>query len=277
VVADAPPEQFDAAVCASLGMMAQRSGAVAAEFAPAGRGALGAAPPGGSTPVDLAAVRAFARERWEPGLPDGATIVRVTDSRAASETLGALGLRAAVVAPVLHGDVVVATLALAWNDDAPLADPRLPAELEIYAHLLVTDHERNRAVRERARRDAFAEAVLRHSPAVIARWGRDLRIEYVNDAIERVTGTEPSWFEGRTVDDLDWPGEARARWAAATSAVFGTSRPVTIAVELSVPGVGRALSTQVGPPSKGTEIVGWWASHRRRSTSGWSRVQDQVF
>ena len=96
--------------------------------------------------------------------------------------------------------------------------------------------------------DAFARAVLEHSPAIIGRWGRDLRLEYVNDAIERATGVPASEFVGRTASEIGWPAEACAQIEAAWATVFGTGRPVTFLVEVPLAGQGtRVYSTQVGP------------------------------
>ncbi len=96
--------------------------------------------------------------------------------------------------------------------------------------------------------DAFARALLEHSPAVIGRWGPDLRLQYVNDTIERVTGIPASEFVGRSAAEIGWPAEACAQMEAARATVFGTGRSVTFLVEVPITGSGtRVYSTQVGP------------------------------
>lgn len=96
--------------------------------------------------------------------------------------------------------------------------------------------------------DVFARAVLEHSPAVIGRWSPDLRLDYVNDEIERVTGIPAAMFVGRTAAEIGWPAEACAQMEAASATVLGTRRSVNFLVEIPIDGAGtRVYSTQVGP------------------------------
>jgi len=104
--------------------------------------------------------------------------------------------------------------------------------------------------------DVFARAVLEHSPAVIGRWGPDLRLEYVNDEIERVTGIPAAVFVGRSAAEIGWPAEAASQLEAAAATVFGTGRPVSFLVEVPIGEAGtRVYSTQMGSLSDDTGAV----------------------
>ncbi len=182
------------------------------------------------------------------GASDEALIATPDDPGAVGDALRAAGLTVVVLVPVVRGDELVATLVAAWRDPPPPSDPLIVGGLEIYVHLLVTDHEQGVLLQDQRERDVFARAVLQHSPAVIGRWNLELRLEFVNDAVEDVTGIPAAWFVGRNAEDLGWTGDARARWEAATSTVLGTARAVTFLVDVPVPGRGRRVfSTQVGP------------------------------
>ena len=96
--------------------------------------------------------------------------------------------------------------------------------------------------------DVFARAVLTNSPAAIGRWDRDLRLEYVNDTIEQITGVPAAEFVGRSPAEIGWPAEACAQFEAAAATVFGTGRSVTLLIEVPVSDVDtRVFSTAVGP------------------------------
>jgi diguanylate cyclase (GGDEF)-like protein/PAS domain S-box-containing protein len=246
MVADAPPERFEHAVQDSLGLLAGPIHAVGMEFALGDDlVVIGEAPDVGA-PVVLGPVR-------EAMLATRATVsgdvltATAGDPSEVGDLLRAAGLSFAVTIPVVRRGELVASLASAWAEP-PLSDSRIIGALEVYAHLLVTDQEQRVRLQRQRDRDVFARAVLRHSPAVIARWNRDLRIEFVNDAVEDVSGLPTSWFIGRNADDLGWTGEARARWEAATSTVLGTAHAVTFLFDVPVRGRGRRVySTQVGP------------------------------
>ena len=247
MVADAPPERFETAVRESLGIMARPVLAAGMEFALAGEGALAAGPPHLTAPVFLGAVRE-SMLAIRTGVSDDPLTATRDDPGAVGAALRDAGLAVVVLVPVVRRGELAATLVSAWREPPPASDPRIVGGLEVYAHLLVTDHEQGVRLQEQRDRDVFARAVLQHSPAIIGRWNRDLRLEFVNDVIEQVTGIPASWFVGRNAEDLGWTGETAARWEAVTSTAIGTARAVAFLVDVAVPGRGRRVfSTQVGP------------------------------
>ena len=89
--------------------------------------------------------------------------------------------------------------------------------------LLLDRPERTRVNTTRTARDQLFDALVEHSPDVIARIDRELRHLYVNPAAETATGISPRQLIGgnhpRAV-----PPELCTRWAAAVRRVFATGR-----------------------------------------------------
>ncbi|MDD4890307.1 MAG: CHASE domain-containing protein [Phycisphaerae bacterium] len=78
-------------------------------------------------------------------------------------------------------------------------------------------------------------ALAEHSPDIIARFGNDLRLLYVNPMIETVTGHRRAAFAGRTYREIGMPAEMVARWEETLKRVFDTGEEATVEIELPSP------------------------------------------
>ncbi|MFN8028490.1 MAG: diguanylate cyclase [Acidimicrobiia bacterium] len=190
----------------------------------------------------------------------GAVVLRTSDDEDDGTTalLRAIGARAAVVAVVRDDTDLTATLVMAYPDDRFLDDPRIAGGTALFAEQLVAEWERVQRAVAQDDRDAFARAVLDHSSAVIGRWNLDLRLEFVNDEIERATGIPAVEFVGRSAAEIGWPAEAVAKMEAGAATVSGTGRSVSFLVEVPLATGTRVYSTQVGPLYDGKpDVVGY--------------------
>ena len=62
--------------------------------------------------------------------------------------------------------------------------------------------------------------LVEHSPDIISRFDSELRHIYVNPALEQITGVPPSFFIGRTIDEIGLDEPSRLRVRAALEAVL---------------------------------------------------------
>ena len=114
---------------------------------------------------------------------------------------------------------------------------------------------RKRAEAELARRQREFEALAENSPDVIARWDRDLRVLYVNPAIERVTGRPPAHYIGYAVHEVGLPAEIVAGWTGSLlRALAGDEHEMEYRFP-SPDGVERHLNARLTPERAGDGSV----------------------
>ncbi|HYD54893.1 MAG TPA: ATP-binding protein, partial [Gemmatimonadaceae bacterium] len=98
---------------------------------------------------------------------------------------------------------------------------------------------------------AELRTLVQDAPDVISRYDRELRHLYVNDAIERATGHPPSFFIGRTHEELvsiGYPADAVRRWGAALARVFETGTEQSITFEVAADnGAVRTFECRLAP------------------------------
>lgn len=80
--------------------------------------------------------------------------------------------------------------------------------------------ERRQTERALYWREQEFKALVEHSPDIISRYDRDLRIQYINPMIEHYTGVPPSRIIGRKVTDLEYAGPRAEIWRIALERVF---------------------------------------------------------
>ncbi|MEO6742887.1 MAG: ATP-binding protein [Caldimonas sp.] len=86
-----------------------------------------------------------------------------------------------------------------------------------------------------------------NTPDILTRFDRQLRHVFVNAAIERVTGRQPSELVGKTNRELDFPAELCDMWDVATRKVFETASPQWIEFRFVGPAGPRDFITQLIP------------------------------
>ena len=84
-------------------------------------------------------------------------------------------------------------------------------------------------------------------PDIIARWGKDLRCLYVNQAVRRKTGHPPEWFVGKTNAETGQPPRICQLWDNALRQVFATGEDVAIASVFRAPGRKRFYESTLAP------------------------------
>ncbi len=96
--------------------------------------------------------------------------------------------------------------------------------LESIAHLLSAAIYRRRADREIAGQRQELTALVNHAPDIIARYDRDLTIQFVNEVC-RMVGWEPEQLTGRRLTDLGMAQDIENAWVSGIRGVFATGQP----------------------------------------------------
>ena len=92
-------------------------------------------------------------------------------------------------------------------------------------------HERASVEVVHQRAEEF-RALVEHAPDIIVRFARDLRITYVNPAVERVAGIPPLTVVGHSADALHIADGRATELEAVVLDVFGSGRDSTIELDL---------------------------------------------
>ena len=95
--------------------------------------------------------------------------------------------------------------------------------------------------------DAAFRALVEDSPDPIAMVDGDLRIAFVNQALERATGRVAAALLGRTVSDTGLPDDVAERWRQAVRAVLTTGERVIIDFHFHTPDGPRWFSGRLLP------------------------------
>lgn len=85
--------------------------------------------------------------------------------------------------------------------------------------------------REAEQREREFRALIENAPDVIIRYGADLRITYVNPAIEQMLGVVPQALIGRRFKDVGIPDDVYLPWERAVQDVFAKQHPISMEVQ----------------------------------------------
>lgn len=91
-------------------------------------------------------------------------------------------------------------------------------------------------------REQEFRALVEHSPDMIARYNRDLRVEYVNPACEEHTGMLVEDMQGRTLSEMGVPEERVAIWRIAIERIFNGAGHAEIDFDYKHPEDGQIHS-----------------------------------
>jgi PAS domain S-box-containing protein len=91
--------------------------------------------------------------------------------------------------------------------------------------------------------------IAENAPDAIFRFGRNLRLLYVNPRVADLIGQEPQALMGKTLDVSGMPEEVRERWNEALQSVFTTGKERTIDFEYPSPSGPRYLQATINPES----------------------------
>lgn len=132
--------------------------------------------------------------------------------------------------------------------------PQETAFLKAVANLLGEVVERDRISDERdeagealARREHEFRTLAEHSPDIIVRVNRDLRLAYVSPSVERITSRAASSFVGRPVRELGHQSKVGPLWERALGQVVADRAATTIEFILEVAGAPVHYETQLTP------------------------------
>ncbi len=109
---------------------------------------------------------------------------------------------------------------------------RRPARGMLAAFDVTTERRAEEAV---AARERELRSVTANIPDIIARFDRELRHIYVNEAVTEATGLPPEAFLGKTNRELGMPGFLVERWDADMRKVFETGRPLATTFAFRAP------------------------------------------
>jgi diguanylate cyclase (GGDEF)-like protein/PAS domain S-box-containing protein len=105
--------------------------------------------------------------------------------------------------------------------------------------------------------NAAFRTLVENSPDPIARLDADLRITFVNAALERVTGHPAGEFLGRAVGATPLPREVAGRWERSVRGVLESGQPLALDFRLDTPDGARWFSARMLPeeePGGGGEV-----------------------
>lgn len=97
------------------------------------------------------------------------------------------------------------------------------------------------------RKEDEFRGLAENSPDIISRFDRELRILYINPAVELATGVPPEAFIGNTNHQNQMPEDARKRWDPAIRKAFETGEPSTIEFDWDTPLGLRYYEAQIIP------------------------------
>ena len=97
----------------------------------------------------------------------------------------------------------------------------------------ITEHYRTQE--ELHRREQAFSAIAENSPDIIARFDRELRHLYINQAVEPATGKTPAQFIGKTTQEMGLFPQFCNHLNAASRQVFSTGKQETIEFEYPTP------------------------------------------
>jgi PAS domain S-box-containing protein len=117
-----------------------------------------------------------------------------------------------------------------------------------------------------------------NTPDVLARFDRELRHTFVNNAVERVTGRRRREFLGKTNRELGMPVDLCDRWDKALRRVLDTGVTETIDFDFEVPSGVRSFSGLLVPESDGDGRIESVLSVTRDVTDRWriEQVREQL-
>jgi RNA polymerase sigma factor (sigma-70 family) len=88
---------------------------------------------------------------------------------------------------------------------------------------------------------------VENAPDVIVRFDSDLRVIYVNPAIERVTGTASAELIGKTSHELGVPDSLVPTWDLVLRQVWRSAREQTVDLTLSTPTGDHVFDSRIVP------------------------------
>ncbi|MEG4497876.1 PAS domain S-box protein [Microcoleus sp. F10-C6] len=97
----------------------------------------------------------------------------------------------------------------------------------------VTEHHRTQE--ELQQREQAFSALAENATDIIARFDRELRLRYVNQAVESATGKPPAEFISKTNQESEIPPHLCDLWDEAFLKVFGTGKQETVEFEFPTP------------------------------------------
>ncbi len=84
-------------------------------------------------------------------------------------------------------------------------------------------------------------------PDIIARWGPDLRCQYINKAVKRKTGRPTEWFVGKTNAEAGQPPDTCRLWDDSLRHVFATGEELAVASVFRSPEHTRHYESTLAP------------------------------
>ncbi|MCT7959907.1 PAS domain S-box protein [Laspinema sp. D1] len=107
--------------------------------------------------------------------------------------------------------------------------------------------ERKQIEQELYRREQEFKALAENAPDIIARMDSEGRYQYVNQAIEQVTGISQTAFIGKTFSELGFPEEIDALWKQSVSEVLATAQEGIVEGYLPTPKGTRYYQSRLVP------------------------------
>ena len=123
-------------------------------------------------------------------------------------------------------------------------EARTPARAMLAALDVTAERQAEESLR-RNERELRTLAV--NTPDIVARFDRDLRHVFVNEAVRKATGLPPEAFLGKTNQDMSMPAEIREQWDAKLRAVFETGEPESCDFSFAAPDGEREYEARLIP------------------------------
>ncbi|AFZ05716.1 PAS/PAC sensor signal transduction histidine kinase [Oscillatoria nigro-viridis PCC 7112] len=131
-----------------------------------------------------------------------------------------------------------------WYNSALIDESGTVVSILSFARDITDCH---RIQEELHRRQKAFSTLAENATDIIARFDREFRHLYVNQAVETVTGKLRGEFIGKSNKELGMPAQLCNLWDEAFSKVFGTGKQETIEFELATPNGIKYYQSRISP------------------------------
>ncbi|MFB2969184.1 PAS domain S-box protein [Aerosakkonema sp. BLCC-F183] len=144
------------------------------------------------------------------------------------------GIRALAFIPLIAQEKPIGKFMLYYNAPHEFTGQEIQLAQTIASNVAFAI-ERKRAEEALYRREQEFKALVENAPDIIARYDKEWRLIYVSPALERGTGTMPQTIIGKTLSELELPGEMKLKWQEGLRDAFATGLQQVIEFDYPTP------------------------------------------
>ncbi|MBD3560013.1 PAS domain S-box protein, partial [Planktothrix sp. FACHB-1355] len=144
------------------------------------------------------------------------------------------GIRSLAFIPLIAQEKLIGKFMLYYNVPHEFTGQEIQLAQTIASNVAFAV-ERKQAEEALYRREQEFKALVENAPDIIARYDKQSRLIYVSPALERATGTMPQSIIGKTLWELELPGEMKLKWQKGLRDAFATGLQQVIEFDYPAP------------------------------------------